>query len=101
MRNVKAVTTLPDGSEEIVGFAGWDTCVGRGGSEDEKGRLGTREGWAEEEKEKEGKKNGEEEDMFGLAGRAGNARFREDALIRGDEHMARSTEGRDYASELG
>jgi hypothetical protein len=92
-RNIKAVTTLPDGTVEIVGFASWTICIGRTGSEEEKKRLGTRKGWAE----KKGEKNEEEKDPFGPGA---NLKFCEDALIRGDEHMSISTEGKDYASKL-
>lgn len=88
LRNVKAVTIGPEG-EEIVGFAAWVFCVGRGGSEEEMRRLGTKEGWVENENE-------EDKDPFGPGA---NVRFCEDAILRGDEHMARSTEGRDYASK--
>lgn len=42
---IKAVTILPNGTEEIVDFASWIMCVGRRGSEEEKARLGTREAW--------------------------------------------------------
>jgi hypothetical protein len=60
-RYMKAVINLPDGVEEIVGFAGWTICIGRKGSKDEKMRLGTREGWAQEEREKEEKEQGGKE----------------------------------------
>lgn len=92
LRNIKAVTTLPDGTEEIVGFASWTTCVGRGGSDGEKGRLGMTEGWGEKKVE------GKEKNTFGPGA---NVKFCEDAFLRGDEHMMRSTVGRDYASEYG
>ena len=97
LRNIKAVTTLPDGTVEIVGFASWTICIGRTGSEEEKKRLGTREGWAEKKGEKKGEKNEEEKDPFGPGA---NLKFCEDAFIRGDEHMSISTEGKDYASKL-
>lgn len=88
VRNVKAVL---DG-EEIVGFANWGFVQGRGGSEGEKGRLGTREGWVVEEEEREGKGgNGWPE--------GSNLKFCEDFLVKGDELMAKSTEGHDYASK--
>lgn len=87
-RNMKATIALPDGTEEIVGFASSSICVGRMGSEEEKKRLGTREGWTEK---------GEEKDPFGPEA---NVKFCEDAFVKGDEHMARSTAGKDYASML-
>ncbi|KAG0652075.1 hypothetical protein D0Z07_1173 [Hyphodiscus hymeniophilus] len=103
-RYVKAITTLPDGKEEIVGFANWTICVGRTGSEEEKVRLGTREGWAQEEREKgekehrvaEGKETEEDKPMFGPGGTHGNRKLWADAFIVGDEHQARSTGGKDY-----
>jgi hypothetical protein len=65
---MKAVAILPGGTEKIVGFASWIVCIGRGGSEEEKARLGTREGWAQEEKEMEekGDKKHEKEDEEGM-----------------------------------
>jgi ribosomal protein S18 acetylase RimI-like enzyme len=86
--HIKAVTILPGGIEEIVGFAGWTICVGRKGSEEEKVRLGTKEGWVQEEKEKGEQRRDEEEH--------GNAKLREYAFGKGDEIMARSTQGKDY-----
>ena len=81
-RHVKAVTTLPNGTEEIVGFATWSFCTGRGGSEEEKSLLGTRESWAEP------------------SGPIPSTRFYQDVYVRGYESMARAAEGHDYASKL-
>jgi GNAT superfamily N-acetyltransferase len=91
LHKMKAVVTLPDGAEEIVGFASWITCVGRGGSEEERKRLGTKEAWAEEEKGRD--KKGKEEEF-------GNAKLRHDVLEVGDEFLAKATGGFDYASKL-
>jgi hypothetical protein len=88
LRNMKAVTTLSDGTEELVGFASWSICIGRTGSEEEKKKLGTRDGWVEKEKE-------DEKDPFGPGA---NVKLCEDAFIKGDEHMARATGGMNYAS---
>lgn len=85
---VKAVVTLPDGTEDVVGFAGWTICVGRGGSEEEKQQLGTKEGWIQEEKEK-GEENIDDNEN-------GNAKLREHAFGKGEMIMARSTQGKDY-----
>ncbi|KAE8443885.1 hypothetical protein EG329_001294 [Mollisiaceae sp. DMI_Dod_QoI] len=87
---MKAVTLLPDGTEEIVGFASWYICVGRGGSKEEKGRLGTREGWAKEEKEKEEKKDEKVEEGHG------NPKIREDVLGGISKILASYTKGKDY-----
>jgi hypothetical protein len=81
---------------------GWSTVIGRTGSEEEKGRLGTKEAWAQEEKEKAEKAaRGEKEDEDQGTPPGGNARLREDSLGKGDVIMARSTEGRDYSSKSG
>jgi GNAT superfamily N-acetyltransferase len=88
-RQMKAVATLPGGVEEIVGFAGWTICVGRGGSEEERQRLGTKEGWAQEDKEKEEKEDEEEH---------GNAKFREEVFGKGHQILARVSGGQDYMS---
>lgn len=89
VRNMKLVRVGPTGNEEIVGYAGWTICVGRTGSEEEKKRLGTKEAWAVQEDRGE--------DRFGLDA---DVKFCTDLFVRADEHMARATEGKDYASEL-
>ncbi|KAL5354479.1 hypothetical protein ACLOAV_000568 [Pseudogymnoascus australis] len=86
VRNLKLVRLGPTGDQEIVGFAGWVICEGRTGSEEEKRRLGTREAWAVEDDP------GEE--PFGPGA---DVRFCSDLFVRADEHMARATEGKDYA----
>jgi hypothetical protein len=91
-RHIKAVSMLPDGTEEIVGFANWTLCVGRGGSDEEKRRLGTKESWVLED----GKEKEKEKDPWGPGA---NVRLCEDALVGADAHMARSTEGLSYASK--
>jgi ribosomal protein S18 acetylase RimI-like enzyme len=48
----------------------------------------------EEGKKVEGKK--EEEELFGIEGKHGSQRLRDDAFVKGDEHQARMSEGRDY-----
>lgn len=98
--NTKAVMTLPDGTEEIVGFASWTTCVGRGGSDEEKVRLGTKEAWAQEEKEKALKTGDEEETPFGPNGKHGNAKLRKEAFLGGDKILATLAEGGDYKGML-
>ena len=95
-RYVKAVAVLPNGTEKIVGFASWTSCIGRTGSEEEKVRLGTKEGWAQEEREKAEKKGDEEKEMFGPNGRHGNGKLWEDMFVKGDEYQARLANGRDY-----
>lgn len=91
-----AVMALPDGTKEIVGFASWIICVGRGGSDEEKAKLGTREGWAHEEKEKEKKEKMAEgmgkEDEEGH----GNPKLRKYFAGEIDKILARSAEGKDY-----
>lgn len=91
LRNMKAVVTLPDGTEEIVGFASSNIVVGRAGSEGEKKRLGTKEEWAESAEK------GEVKDPFGPDA---DMKFCHDAIIKGDEHMAASTMGTNYASKF-
>ena len=101
---MKAMMSHPDGREEVVGYAGWTTCIGRTGSEEEMVRLGTKEGWAQEEREKaekeerlkEGKQCEGDEDMFGPDSKHGNAKLREDSFGKGDEYQAMLSEGRDY-----
>ncbi|KUJ08972.1 uncharacterized protein LY89DRAFT_690538 [Mollisia scopiformis] len=88
---MKAVTLLQDGTEKIVGFASWIICVGRGGSEEEKERLGTKEGWLQGEKEKEGmKEKSETEEGYG------DPKIRRDVLGGIEEKLARLTGGKDY-----
>jgi hypothetical protein len=89
IRDIKAVRVGPTGEEEIVGFAGWTICVGRTGSEREKKKLGTKEAWAQE--------NPPGDEPFGPGA---NVKFCTDAFVKADQHMARSTGGNDYASEL-
>lgn len=89
VRNLKLVRLGPTGDQEIVGFAGWVICEGRTGSEEEKRRLGTREAWAVQEDP--GAEPFDPET---------DAQFITDLFVRADEHMARATEGKDYASEL-
>lgn len=89
LRNMKLVRAGPAGVQEIVGYASWVICVGRTGSEEEKTRLGTREAWAAQEDP------GPE--PFGPGA---DVRFCEDVFVRADEHMARATGGKDYASKL-
>ena len=81
VRNMKAVLSGPGGEEQIVGFASWVFVQGR------------EEGKKDEEEKKE-----EEEEVNRLGSRA-NMKLFEDSIIRADEHMERSTGGRDYASE--
>lgn len=81
-RGVKAVVVGPEGEEQIVGFASWGFVVGRAGAEEEK---------ALEEKAQEDEKR-----SFAPGA---NVRLFEDSILKGDEHMGRATEGRDYASE--
>jgi hypothetical protein len=78
LHNMKAVVAGPDG-DEIVGFASWefrDRSVN----------------------DSEGKKD-EEEEMRNLP-KGANLKLFEDSILKGDEIMERSTEGRDYASKL-
>lgn len=89
VRNMKLVRVGPAGVQEIVGYASWVICVGRTGSEEEKTRLGTREAWAAQEDP------GPE--PFGPGA---DVSFCTDVFVRADEHMARATGGKDYASEL-
>lgn len=89
VRNMKLVRVGPTGNEEIVGYAGWTICVGRTGSEEEKKRLGTKEAWAVQEDPSE--------ERFGPGA---DVKLCTDLFVRADEHMARATEGKDYASEL-
>ncbi|KFY25514.1 hypothetical protein V493_04607 [Pseudogymnoascus sp. VKM F-4281 (FW-2241)] len=86
VRNMKLVRVGPSGDQEIVGYAGWVICTGRTGSEEEKTRLGTREAWAVQEDP------GNE--PFGPGA---DVKFCTDVFVRGDEHMARATGGKDYA----
>lgn len=89
LRNMKLVRFGPAGDQEIVGYAGWVICVGRTGTDEEKRRLGTREAWAAQEDP------GDE--PFGPGA---DVKFCTDVFVRADEHMARATGGKDYASEL-
>ena len=89
VRNMKLVRVGPEGDQEIVGYAGWVICVGRTGSEEEKGKLGTKEAWAVQE--------APGPEPFGPGA---DVKFCVDVFVRADEHMARATEGKDYASEL-
>jgi hypothetical protein len=86
-RGVKAVVVGPEGEEQIVGFASWGFVVGRGRADEEK---------AEEEKALEEKAQEDEKRSFAPGA---NVRLFEDSILKGDEHMGRATEGRDYASE--
>ena len=88
--HTKAVAVIPDGTEEIVGFAGWTACIGRTGSEEEKARLGTKESWAQAEMEKEKDEKVKDEKEYG------NAKLRGEAFGKGDEILARATQGKDY-----
>lgn len=88
IRNMKAVA-LGFGGEEIVGFASWTFRIGRRGTDGDMKRA--EETKAGDEKEKEGEKN--------TLGTGVNMKFFEDSILKGDEHMERSTEGRDYASK--
>jgi hypothetical protein len=87
-RGVKAVVVGPEGEEQIVGFASWGFMVGRGGADEEK---------AKEERALEEKALEDEKRSFAPGA---NVKLFEDSILKGDEHMERSTEGRDYASEL-
>jgi hypothetical protein len=88
LRFMKAVIAGSKG-EEIVGFASWTFCEGRGGAGGEANIV-------EKKEEVKGMENESEMDMFGPGG---NMKFFEDSILKRDEHMARSTEGRDYASK--
>jgi hypothetical protein len=77
LHNTKAVVAGPDG-DEIVGFASWefrDRSVN----------------------DSEGKKD---EDEMRMLPKGANLKLFEDSVLKGDEIMERSTEGRDYASKL-
>jgi GNAT superfamily N-acetyltransferase len=88
---MKAVATLPDGSEVVAGFASWIICRGRTGSEEEKVRLGTKEAWIQEDREKEEMKDAKtDEEGFG------SAKLREHVDGAMEKILARVTEGYDY-----
>ncbi|KFY03997.1 hypothetical protein O988_01066 [Pseudogymnoascus sp. VKM F-3808] len=86
VRDMKVVRVGPAGDEQIVGYAGWLICVGRTGGDDEKTRLGTREAWAAQQ--------APGAEPFGPGA---DVKFCMDMFVRADAHMARVTEGKDYA----
>lgn len=126
---VKAVIVDGKGEEEIVGMAGWtfyfwredqSKKVGREGEAEEdngqdeegaevNGKEEEKEGWENgnggegEEQEEPVKELSEEERKKineGVWGKGANFRFCEDAFCVADDHMLRSTEGKNYASKF-
>jgi hypothetical protein len=96
-RGVKAVVVGPEGDEQIVGFASWGFVVGRAGADEEKAlEEKALEEKALEEKALEEKALEDEKRSFAPGA---NVRLFEDSILKGDEHMGRATEGREYASE--
>lgn len=82
-----------DGEGEIVGFAEWEFVTGR-----EKGMEAKGAGRSESNEAKgEGEEGDGDEDGWGTSA---NVKFCEDVFLVADEHMLRSTEGKDHASEL-
>lgn len=98
---VKAVLAEGDG-ETIVGAAQWRFVVGR----EREGVAGVSAGAGEDgnpEKKEEaiGKlEEGDETEKKDAWGIGANVKFCEDVFLVADEHMIRSTQGRDYASEF-
>jgi hypothetical protein len=95
---VKAVINV-DGKEEIVGAAGWTLTVGREETETDEVKV---DGDGEGKLNGDGEKNGGNEGEYGSKGwgEGANVKLCEDIFLGADAHMMRSTEGKDYASEV-